>query len=264
MYLINFPWKKFQISLSIVCWMMAGMVSSLSAQTTDTTHRSPFRFSVQSSVTNNGISLLPTFSLGKPAGIVEMSMGRRFSFDPQYRFSLDGKPWSVIWWFRYKFFDRPRFRLQAGAHPAMIFRSIAIATTGRQTFEAQRYLAAEVAPSWIINRKLTVGLYYLTSRGLKESATRHTHFVTINARVSHLKIGGGMELRFDPQLYFLSMDGNGGWFASTVVTVSHPRSPVYLQSVQNFRLSGMVPGAKPYVWNLSLVHLFSRHYRRES
>jgi len=36
-------------------------------------------------VTNNGISFVPTFSLGKPAVIFDLSMGRRLSFEPQFR-----------------------------------------------------------------------------------------------------------------------------------------------------------------------------------
>src|SRR4051812_6824451 len=54
------------------------------------------------SITNNGIAFVPAFSLGKPAVIFDMSAGRRLSFDPQFRFALDGKPWSFIFSWRYK------------------------------------------------------------------------------------------------------------------------------------------------------------------
>jgi hypothetical protein len=49
-------------------------------------------------VTNNGISLIPTFTLGKPAVIFDLSIGKRVSFDPQLRFALEGKPWSFVFW----------------------------------------------------------------------------------------------------------------------------------------------------------------------
>jgi aryl-alcohol dehydrogenase-like predicted oxidoreductase len=52
-----------------------------------------FRFS---QVTNNGISLVQTFSLGKPAAIVTLSIGKgKLSFEPDLRFSLKEKPWIV-------------------------------------------------------------------------------------------------------------------------------------------------------------------------
>jgi hypothetical protein len=48
-------------------------------------------------VTNNGISLIPNFTLGKPAAIFDLSVGgKKLSFEPQFRFALEGKPWSFI------------------------------------------------------------------------------------------------------------------------------------------------------------------------
>ena len=51
-------------------------------------------FSGNVSVTNNGLSLIPAFSLNRPAAIFELSLGgERLSFDPEMRFALDGQPW---------------------------------------------------------------------------------------------------------------------------------------------------------------------------
>ena len=62
-----------------------------------------YHISGAASATNNGISLLPMFTLGKPAAIFDLSVGNeRLAFEPQFRFSLEGKPWSFIFWFRYK------------------------------------------------------------------------------------------------------------------------------------------------------------------
>ena len=59
-------------------------------------------FSGSVAVTNNGISIVPSFSLGKPAVAFNFSMGKnRFSFEPDLRFSLAGKPWSFLFWSRY-------------------------------------------------------------------------------------------------------------------------------------------------------------------
>ena len=59
------------------------------SQNTDST-KVASHFGGAVTVTNNGISFVPTFSLGKPAVIFDLSMGRRLSFDPQFRFSLEG------------------------------------------------------------------------------------------------------------------------------------------------------------------------------
>ena len=61
------------------------------AQSTDN-KSVPSSFGGAVTVTNNGISFIPTFSLGKPAVIFDMAVGRKLTFEPQFRFSLEGKP----------------------------------------------------------------------------------------------------------------------------------------------------------------------------
>src|SRR5215203_1775900 len=64
------------------------------SQKTDSTKKLN-HFGAGVSVTNYGIAFVPAFSLGKPAVIFDMSVGRRLSFDPQFRFALRSEPfWS--------------------------------------------------------------------------------------------------------------------------------------------------------------------------
>src|SRR6266508_37749 len=75
-------------------------------------------------VTNKGISLIPTFTLGKPAAIFDLSMGKKkLFFEPQLKFSLKGKPWSFLFWWRYKLITDKKFSLTVGGHPAINFRT---------------------------------------------------------------------------------------------------------------------------------------------
>jgi hypothetical protein len=49
------------------------------------------------SVTNKGISLIPSFTLGRPAAIFDLAVRKGdLGFEPQFRFGLDGKPWSFL------------------------------------------------------------------------------------------------------------------------------------------------------------------------
>ncbi|MCE2757227.1 MAG: hypothetical protein LW706_14495, partial [Chitinophagaceae bacterium] len=55
-------------------------------------------------LTNNGISIIPTFSLNAPAAIFNFYVRKnRFSFDPDIRATLDGRKGSMVFWFRYRF-----------------------------------------------------------------------------------------------------------------------------------------------------------------
>jgi hypothetical protein len=45
------------------------------------------------SITNNEFSFMPSFTLGKPALIINLGIGgKRLSFEPELRFALEGKP----------------------------------------------------------------------------------------------------------------------------------------------------------------------------
>lgn len=64
------------------------------------------------SVTNNGFSNIPSFSLGQPATVINLSAaGKRLSFEPELRFSLEGKPWSFLFWGRYKVINTKKYLL---------------------------------------------------------------------------------------------------------------------------------------------------------
>lgn len=69
-------------------------------------------FGASATITSNGISLLPSFSLGKPAAMFDMKMGRKLTFEPQFRVSLEGKPWAFIFWWRYKIFSDRKFQIR--------------------------------------------------------------------------------------------------------------------------------------------------------
>ncbi len=105
----------------------------LFSQSTDSTTKI-LNFRGSASITDNGFSFIPTFSLGKPAAIFNFNSnnGKRFSFEPEFRFSLlDAKPWSFIFIWRYKLINNPKLQLIAGGHlPAIPFRMIEYVRNG--------------------------------------------------------------------------------------------------------------------------------------
>jgi len=61
-------------------------------------------FSGGITATNKGISTIPSSTLGKAATIFNFSFRKnRLNFDPELRFDMeDIKPWSFIFWWRYR------------------------------------------------------------------------------------------------------------------------------------------------------------------
>jgi hypothetical protein len=241
------------LSISLVC-----VVSGRAADSTSVERH----FSGNITVTQNGISLLPNMSLGKPALIMEYSLGSKtFAFEPQLRFSLDGKPWSFIFWFR-KRMNWDKFGLTLGAHPSVVFRRVnTLAADGSEieTLNVQQYLVGEINPTYKVSKNTTLGFYYLTSFKWINAPVKQTQFLTLNALINNIKLGGDFRLRLFPQVYFLKMDDIQGTYATTNVMLSHKKSPIFLAAILNQKFSSTIPG-KDFVWNVSLGYSFNTNW----
>ena len=179
-------------------------------------------FFVLVSVTNNGISIVPSFSLGKPAAIFSLSVGKnRFSFDPDLRFSLSGKPWSFLFWGRYKLVTTDKFKMNTGAHLGLNFKTSVIPIEGdsSETTVTRRYLAGELSPNYFLTKNISVGFYYLYSHGLDAGTIGNTHFITFNTNYSNIKITNQFFLNINPQLYYLKLDPQDGFYFTSSLTV---------------------------------------------
>jgi hypothetical protein len=213
-------------------------------------------------VTNNGISVIPTFMLGKPAVMFDLGVsGKRLSFEPQLRFALEGKPWSFIFWWRYKVIREKKFTLNVGVHPAIAFRETQMIVDGesRDMLVAQRFFAEEVVPTFRISEKLSLGLYYLHANGLDKGTTKNTDYLSLNTVFSNIRLVEDISLKLNPQLYLLKMDELHGYYVTSTFTVSKKDFPVTLSSVVNQVIKTDIP-SKDLVWNLSLVYAFSKEY----
>lgn len=213
--------------------------------------------------TNNGISLIPTFMLGKPASIFYLSVGSsKLRFEPEMRFSLKGQPWSFIFWWRYQLFQRERFKLSLGAHPSLAFRATTADLNGGLTevLYPTRFFAGELVPTWKVLDHVHVGMYYLYSRGLDHYANRNTHFLTVNAHFSKIKWRGGYYLNWKPQLYYLKIDQKEGLFFVSNLTLAKEKAPFSVYAIVNKRIESTIVNSRAFVWNLSCAYSFQNRY----
>jgi hypothetical protein len=215
-------------------------------------------------ITNNGISLLPTFSLGKPAIMFDINLGnKKLTFEPQFRFALEGKPWSFLFWWRYKLVSTDKFQVRVGAHPAIAFRTastMAMAGGVNETVVAQRYLASEFSPNYFITKNISVGIYYLYSQGFAESTTKHTHFLTVNSNFSNIKLLEQFYVKFNPQVFYLKMDAIDGFYATSTITLAKQNFPLSLQSILNKTIKSNIPAKGDFVWNVSVIYSFRNEF----
>lgn len=232
------------------------------SQKTDSA-KSVFQFGGAVLVTNNGISLIPTFSLGEPAAIFNIYMAKKkLSFEPELRFSLEGKPWSFLFWWRYKLVTANRFRLGVGAHPAMNFRTIPTVVNGDtiDRIVTRRYLAAELTPNYFVAKNISIGFYYLYSHGIDREAVRNTHFLTFNSNFSDVKLVDQLYMRFTPQVYYLRQNSDDGLYATATVALAHRKFPISTMAIFNKEIETNIPGSQDFNWNISLIYSFNKVY----
>ena len=251
--------QKITISFAITFLLI---VPSSFSQKIDSTKKE-FHLKGAVTVTNKGISLVPTFTLGKPAAIFDLSMGKKkLFFEPQLKFSLKGKPWSFLFWWRYKLIVDRKFSLTVGGHPALNFRTDSFFVNGtlRATIVARRYLAGELVPNYSISKNVSVGFYYLYGRGLDHGTVRNGHFLTVNTNFSQIKLGNKFFARFIPQLYYLNQDGKDGFYFTSSLTLVKRDFPISFQSLTNKIIRTNVPGSQDFLLNFSLIYSFNKTY----
>lgn len=214
------------------------------------------------SVTNNGFSFIPAFSLGKPAAIFNFNIngGKRFSFEPEFRFALkDGRPWSFIFIWRYKIINQKHFQASVGSHfPAVPFRILAYETTPdiKNTLAVARVIPVEFTPNIIVNKNNSLSLFCLYAKGLSDDAMKHTALVSFRA-VSSISLNKNLSFRINPQLFYLKLDANDGYYFASNFTLLSKKSPFYLNSTINKPFKTDIVG-KSFDWNISLSYSLDR------
>jgi hypothetical protein len=205
-------------------------------------------------VTTKGISTVPSFTLGRPAAILDVGIARQgLSFEPQFKVGLDGKPWAFLFWGRYRLVDRGPLHVGIGAHPAFAFKSSSVTIGGveREMIVTRRYLAGELAASYTLSPHIAVGPYYLYSHAFESDVARTTQFLAARAYLTSIPLSRTLSMRIDPQVYYLRTDDKDGYYAYSAVTLFKAGLPLSISSLVNQPMRTNVPGGNDFLWNVS-------------
>jgi len=233
--------------------------SSVWAQKSDST----FFFRADLSVTNNGFSIVPAFSLGDPAAFLDMRMGnKRMSFEPQFRYALEGRPWSILFIYRYKAIIRPKFQLSFGGHlPGLNFitRPVMINGIEERLSVTRRFLAAEIIPTYKISSHISVGVYYLRGHAFQKHGPQDTNFLSLQGNFTQIKLVGKAYFSFSPQVFYLKVDTDDGFYVNATTTFGVREFPLTISGIVNKAIESEIP-AKDFDWNISLVYTLDKKY----
>lgn len=218
----------------------------------------PLNVSGSVSVTNDGISTIPSLSLGKPAGILNLSIGKRFHFDPIFRFSLRGEPWGTVFRFRYDAVDTERLLVLVGTAPILSFKtqSAVIDEVTRDAIEARRMWGFELYTSYELAENLNVGTHTLHSRGFDESVPDYTYYMSVYGDLADIPILGGLRFSVRPQFFYLRVEEDEGWYIASSFRLELEDFPLSVSSIVNRSLETEITGNPDLLWNVSLDFSF--------
>jgi hypothetical protein len=224
---------------------------------------STFFFHADVSVTNNGFSIIPAFTLGDPAGFLDLRMGnKRLSFEPQFRYALEGRPWSFVFIYRYKAIIKPKFQLTFGGHlPGLNFitRPVTVNGTEDNLSVARRFLAAEIIPTYKFKDNMSVGLYFLRGHGFQNHGPQNSTFLSLQGNFTKIKLAGKTYFSFTPQVFYLKVDNTDGFYVNATTTFGVRDFPLTISSIVNKAIESDIP-AKDFDWNVSLIYMFDRNF----
>lgn len=213
-------------------------------------------------VTNKGISSIPNLTLGKPATIITMSIGRKVRFEPEFRFALEGKPWMFIFWWRYDLLKTDKLLFKLRANPTVVFNTIAVTTNNvsNDIQKASRTLTGDLTASYLLTKNFSLGTYYMYVYGVEKDAIKNTHYLALRTGFSNIKLSEQFYMGFNPSVYFLKMDENHGFYSNATLTFAKRNFPLSFSALINKTIHTAIPIGKNFLWNVSLTYTFNGKY----
>lgn len=248
----------------LVLFVLLFFCSYLSfAQSEDST-QTPMVFSGSVGFTNNGFSIIPTFSLDNPAFVANLSFRKKkLSFEPDIRLVPNAEKGGLIWWLRYRLVDNKKFGFRVGAHPAftLIRRTDMEDGKTKEITEMLRFLAFEAVPSYQFTQKFGVSAMYLQGNGLQKHGPQLTRVLFLNSNITNIGFGKSLYFNVFPSIYFLYTDGYRGDYLTITGVLAHKKLPFSLQSTINQTFNSNIPNNKDFMWNVTLNYNFRKVYK---
>lgn len=254
---------KFPTNSSLLLFVFLLLNYQSFSQTAE--NKKEYRFGTVVTVTNKGISTIPNLTLGKPAVLFDFVIGGdRLSFEPSFRFAMEGKPWSFLFWWRYKLIESGKMHFTIGAHPALSFRRMVVTKNGvtKEDMLLRRILGAELSPNYSFTKNINVGLYYLYAYGIESDLSKHTNFINLRTTISNIKLSDQYSLRFSPQFYYLNIDKKDGFYYNLILSMSRKNFPLSVSALANRAFTTNITTKKDLLWNVSLIYSINGRFSK--
>jgi len=255
------------ILIKVITLLLVVSIShSLFAQDKDSSAPKINNFTAAVTIQSKGISTIPNLTLGKPAIVFDLKLGRKLTFEPQFRFSLeDGKPWAMVFWWRYFQTVSNKLKVTYSTNYSFSYKSIDSYTstgTSQEMIRTTRYLVGAIEPSYRINKYIGAGMYLFYNYGIESFITKNTLMISFRPTFSNIPITKNVVATIAPEIYSLIMDKNNGVFFNSRFLISKKNCPLAISGLINKPLKSTIPSEYDFLWNVGLSYTFNNRYSK--
>jgi len=213
-------------------------------------------------VQTKGISTIPNLTLGKPALTFDLKVGRRLSFEPQFRFALTGKPWAMVFWWRYNPTISKKLRIIFSTNYSFSYKTITVASSGepQEIIRTTRYLVGSIEPVYQFSKYIHAGMYFFYNYGIEKFITRNTLMFSFRPGFSNIPVTKSIAARINPEIYYLKMDKIDGVYLNARFSISKKNFPLAITGLINKPLKSDIPSEYDLLWNVGLSYTFNKIY----
>lgn len=218
--------------------------------------------------TNNGISIVPAFSLGRPALMYQgafMQSSGKVRLEPEIRMSYDGEPWSTLLWARYILPKAGKWQFTAASHYALLFAPEENYINGvlTRSYSANRYLGFQATAGRPLTEKVNLSAFSLVAIGwFKGASPRPVQLHSVGLGLPSAKVGK-FNVHVVPQVYYLDLAAEKGVFYAANWSISKASSHWAAEGMISqpfWKDEGLV--VAPVVWNVGVSYNMQHKHQR--
>ena len=216
-------------------------------------------------VNNNGISIVPAFSLGRPAMMYLGRIGNeRFQFEPEVRMSYDAEPWSMIFWARYKAPQIGKWSFTAATQYALLYAPVENDINGTivRSFMSNRYTAVQGTAYRPLKNNFGFSAYSLAAVGMDKGASLSPVVLTGVVLIAPNFNLGPIALNLRPQLYHLNMRGPQGIFYAVNYKLPINKEWSITGIITQPIIKDEELTVAPFIWNIGLNYTLNHTHNR--
>jgi hypothetical protein len=86
----------------------------------------------------------------------------------------------------------------------------------------------------------------------------NTHFLSLRAGFSNIRLSKKFYVRFNPQLYYLKMDQEDGFYFNATLTFLKRNFPVSLSALINKSIKSEISAGEDFLWNVGVIYSFNK------